>query len=154
MESVVFFCLQINRNGKKPPHRTTKPIQPAIAYTRPRRDSLWYPRLPPCEQKRFSPQGPKPQRQNIYLNNSLRPLASLRLVFFRLFQLPDSTPDRREPLLIAFPRIRVIRLESLPRARRGGPRHPVRKLIRFAIAYTRRTHKSVCPLLPGCAEGH
>ena len=118
-----------------------------MAYTRPRRDSLWYPRLPPCEQKRFSPQGPKPQRQNIYLNNSLRPLASLRLVFIRLFQLPDSTPDRREPLLIAFPRIRVIRAIR-------GPRHPVRKLIRFGIADTRRTHKSLCPLFPGYADGH
>ena len=30
-------------------------------------------------------------------------------------------PDRREPLPIAFPRIRAVRLESLPRARRGGP---------------------------------
>ncbi len=52
------------------------------------------------------------------------------------------------------PRIRVIRLESLPRARRGGSRHPARKPIRFAIADARRTHKSVCPLLPECAEGH
>ena len=30
-------------------------------------------------------------------------------------------PDRRESLLIAFPRIRAVRLECLPRARRGGP---------------------------------
>ena len=29
-------------------------------------------------------------------------------------------PDRRGSLLIAFPRIRAVRLESLPRARRGG----------------------------------
>ena len=49
------------------------------------------------------------------------------------------------------PRFRVIRLESLPRARRGGPSHPARKPNRLAIADTRRTHKSVCPLLPECA---
>ena len=30
-------------------------------------------------------------------------------------------PDSRESLPIAFPRIRAFRLESLPRARRGGP---------------------------------
>ena len=36
-------------------------------------------------------------------------------------------------------RIRAVRLESLPRARRGGPPHPVSKPIRFAIAGTRRT---------------
>ena len=63
-------------------------------------------------------------------------------------------PDRRESLLIAFPRIRAVRVESLPRARRGGPRHPVRKPIQLAIADTRRTQKSVCPLLPGCAAGN
>ena len=31
VKSVVFFCLRVNRSGKKPPRRTTKPIQPAIA---------------------------------------------------------------------------------------------------------------------------
>ena len=48
-------------------------------------------------------------------------------------------PDRREPLPIAFPRIRAVRLESLPRARRGGPRHPARKLIQLTIADALRT---------------
>ena len=56
--------------------------------------------------------------------------------------------------LVVAPRIRAVRLESLPRARRGGPSYPARKPIRFAISDARRTHKSVCPLLPGCAEGH
>ena len=63
-------------------------------------------------------------------------------------------PDRRGALLIAFPRIRAVRLESLLRARRGGPRHPARKPIQFTIADTRRTQKSVCPLLPGRAAGN
>ncbi len=49
--------------------------------------------------------------------------------------------------LFVAPRIRVIRLESLPRARRGGPSYPTRKPVAFAIADTRRTHKSVCSLL-------
>ena len=48
-----------------------------------------------------------------------------------------------------FPRIRAVRLGSLPRARRGGPPYPARKPIRFTIADIRRTQKSVCPLLPG-----
>ena len=37
------------------------------------------------------------------------------------------------------PRFRVIRLESLPRARRGGPSHPARKLIQLTIADPLRT---------------
>ena len=51
------------------------------------------------------------------------------------------------------PPIRVIRLESLPRARRGGPPHPVRKLIQFAIAYTRPRRDSLWhPPLPPCEQ--
>ncbi len=50
-------------------------------------------------------------------------------------------------LVDAPPRIRAVRLESLSRARRGGPPHPARKLIRFAIADNCCTHKTNSPLL-------
>ncbi len=43
------------------------------------------------------------------------------------------------PGLVDAPRIRAIRLESLPRASRGGPPHPARNLIQLAIVNPLRT---------------
>jgi hypothetical protein len=81
--------------------------------------------------KCFPPQDPKATKTK-YLPE--RFFASFRFFavgfFFRLLQLPDSTPARRESLLIAFPRIR-------------GPCHPAGKPIRFAIADARGTRKSL-----------
>ena len=62
------------------------------------------------------------------------PLFVASLFVVRCSLLPGS-PE----LVDAPPRIRVIRLESLPRARRGGPPHPARNLTQLAIVNPLRT---------------
>ena len=42
-------------------------------------------------------------------------------------------------IIVSPPPIRVARLESLPRARRGGPPHPARNLTQLAIVNPLRT---------------
>ena len=133
-KSAAFYCLQIKRSGEKPPRRARgKP---------PARMKCIEHRAFGIEHLDFG--------TGIFTCRTRLPLqfaGDHRTSVTNYWSLLPGAPG-------CVPRFRVIRLESLPRARRGGPSHPARKPNRLAIADTRRTQKSVCPLLPGCAAGN
>ena len=144
-KSAAFYCLQIKRSGEKPPRRARgKP---------PARMKCIEHRAFGIEHLDFG--------TGIFTCRTRLPLQfagdhRTSVTHYWLLLVARCFPARRDSFLpvppgLVAPRIRVIRLESLPRARRGGPSRPAGKPNRFAIADTRRTHKSVCPLLPECA---